>query len=141
MNVALRCGAVGDRALHHPASPAMVRGKGKTAGLVHIYIQHNVPSIGLDRMTPWSLYKERVLVEPRSTVMRYSLSKCELIDISRFALSGMSMSQRINNLAGDDSLPEPCNSTLKKALEHKLCDMARSNKRSTNEGKHRHRSS
>lgn len=56
---ALRCGAIGERTIDHPASPAMVRGVGNEMGLVHVYIQHYVPSIGLDRMTPWTLVSTR----------------------------------------------------------------------------------
>lgn len=62
MRLGLRCGAIGDRSLDHPASPAMVKGKGKDEGKVHIYIQHNVPSIGLDRMTPWQLVRRRISI-------------------------------------------------------------------------------
>ena len=114
MRVALTCGAFGDRTLDHPASPAMVRGRGAEEGLVHLYVQHGVPSIGLDRMTPWSLYKETVLLEPRSTVFRYSLGSCDLVHETRLALKALHM----------HSLPEPCSEAAARSQADRLCASA-----------------
>ena len=118
MRATLTCGSFGDRALDHPASPAMVRGRGAEEGLVHLYVQHDVPSIGLDRMTPWSLYKETVLLEPRSTVFRYSLGTCDLINETRRALTAL---HTPSDMPDSRSLPEPCTGAVARAQAGQLC--------------------
>eukprot|EP00966_Prymnesium_polylepis_P271206 6265811-Prymnesium_polylepis.1 len=120
LRVALQCGAFGDRTVDHPAAPAMVRGKGKDDGLVHVYVQHDVPSIGLDRMTPWSLYKETVLLEPRSTLYRYTIGMCDLINETISALDSIGES--------DGSL-RPCSDSKAAGQKEKLCAYVREQQR------------
>jgi hypothetical protein len=78
MRPVLQCASFGDRTVDHPASPALVRGRGVNRYQVHLYLQHAVPSIGLDRFAPWPLYKDTTLLEPRSSLVRCVRALCAL---------------------------------------------------------------
>lgn len=65
----LRCEAVGERALAHPAAPAMVR----RGGEVWVYIQESVPGASVDAFLPKELYYAWADLEAKGRLARYTL--------------------------------------------------------------------
>jgi hypothetical protein len=74
----LTCAAAGDRSVHQPAAPAMVRRRGK----VYLYIHENVPSIRIDGRTPerlrTRLHQQLQLHVVRPRIVRYSFPLARL---------------------------------------------------------------
>ena len=65
----LGCAAVGERALAHPAAPAMLR----RGNEVWIYIHESVPGASVDAFLPKELYHAWANLEEKGRVARYRL--------------------------------------------------------------------
>ena len=81
----LACDAVGERALAHPASPAMVR-EGDT---IHVYVHESVPGASVDAWTPKELYTDWRNRERPGRLARYSLPTSALERWTRRALRSL----------------------------------------------------
>ena len=70
----VRCDAVGERTLAHPAAPAMVlRG-----GAVWVYVHESVPGASVDAFLPKELHRAWVRREEAGRVARYTLPRSAL---------------------------------------------------------------
>jgi len=81
----LACDAVGERALAHPASPAMVR-EGDT---IHVYVHESGPGASVDAWTPKELYTDWRNRERPGRLARYSLPTSALERWTRRALRSL----------------------------------------------------
>ena len=81
----LACQAVGERALAHPAAPAMVR-RGED---VFIYIHESVPGSSVDAFLPKELYYAWTDLEAKGRIARYTLPVTTLKRWTRWARRGL----------------------------------------------------
>lgn len=82
----LACEAVGERALAHPAAPAMVR----RGAHIWIYIHESVPGASVDAYTPKELHRAWSAVEEPGRIVRYTIPAALLERWSRRALRRLS---------------------------------------------------
>ena len=79
------CEVYGERTAHHPVAGMIVRGQN-----VDIYVHENVPGIAADRVNDRVLRRFPYLRQPGPRLLRYTLSKANLLAWTTGALLNMS---------------------------------------------------